>query len=327
VTFTNLYRSSIGPFPFRAGVRELSLALSSPVTDSVTQQGLVQHDGNYKDYSDIIKDLALWSGFYAFDPSDPDGAQDPTDYGNIESTGIADTGSCVRANQFDKKPVIDGMHIIRDIVGYWIWVDEEGGFHFESPNWFEAGNFRLNGQRIEFIPDIDERVNMTDYAVNYTDRDLRSEIIIASDEPTAGFTDTVATFWNPFTPNTQDRAGARARWAHLMGAPDRRDLLRGIVKPMMLINHLLTDPADQVGMAKQIALHILAATFTGSVTCAANPCISLNDQVRLHERITAETGIHYVRGISCTHDLDSGDFTMTLTTFRIGDDSGFEVTI
>jgi hypothetical protein len=327
VTFTNLYRSAIGPFPYRAGVRELSVGLSSPVTDAVSQQGLVQHDGNYRDYADIITELALWAGFYAFDPADPNGTRDPHVYGNIETTGIADTGSCVTEDQFDKKPVIDAMHIIRDIVGYWIWVDEEGGFHFESPNWFKSGNFRLDGTMTELIPDIDERVQLTDYSVNYADKSLRSEIIIASDEPTAGFTDTVATFYDPWSPVTTSRQAAKNRWGKLLGTyEDRLSPLRGQVRPMMLLNGVLTNPADQLVMAKRIQTHIQAATFVGSLTCAANPCIGLNDQIRIHEQITAETGIHYVKSISMQHDLDSGSFTMTMTTFRLGDDTGFEVT-
>lgn len=304
VTLTGLPNSGIGPFPYRGGIRELGLRLDNPVTEVSHQQ--VRVDGNYKDYADIIKDLALWAGFYAYNPADPGGAADPDVYGNIESTGIADTGACIFGDfALAHQPVIDAMHKIRDIVGYWIWVDEEGGFHFESPNWWKDGNFRLDGSSTPFMPDIDERVQLTDYAINYTDKDLRSPIIISSNEPTAGFDDTVTTYYDP--------------------GPEVTGVLRGIVKPMVLANSLLTDPGEQQTLAKLVAIHILAATYQGSLGCAANPCISLNDQVRIHERISAETGIHYVQGIQMSHDLDSGEFKMTLRTFRLGDDVGFKV--
>jgi hypothetical protein len=147
---------------------------------------------------------------------------------------------------------------------------------------------------------------LTDYGIRYTDKPLRSPIIVSSNEPTAGFDDTITTYYDP--------------------GPEITGVLRGIVKPMVLSNSLLTDQNEQKTLAKLIAIHILAATYTGSVQCAANPCISLNDQVRIHERVSAETGIHYVRGIEMNHDLDSGEFKMTLTTFRLGDDVGFAVT-
>jgi hypothetical protein len=308
-SFTDLQEMQWGPYYFRAGVRQLGLSLGAgqegiPGTPGVPEY-VSQDDGNYKDYADIIKDLALWSGWLYYDPQNP--SADAAVWGNIDPTGIADTGSCVPEVEFDKKPVIDAMHLIRDIVGYLIWIDEEGAFHFEPPNWFKSGNYNLAGEYMNFVPAIDEKVQLTDYSVLYTDKNLRSQIIVSSDEPTAGFSDTVTTRFTP---------------------PDgQADILRGIVKPMMLINKLLTNPNDQLGMAALIAVHIAAATYVGSLSCAANPCIGMNDQVIIHERVTGETGIHYIRGCRMTHDLDSGSFTQNLTTFRVGDESGFILTL
>ncbi len=307
-SFTNLQSTQWGPYPYRAGVRSLGLSLGvgaegTPGTPGTPGAAAYtsREDGNYFDYADIIKDLALWSGWLYYDPQNP--SAEAAVWGNIEATGIADSGGCVGEDIFDKKPVIDAMHTIRDIVGYIIYVDEEGGFHFESPNWFKSGNFNLAGEYMNFVPGIDEKVQLTTYAVEYTDKALRSQIVISSDEPTVGFTDTVTTRFTP---------------------PDgQADILRGIVKPMMLINRLLTNPTDQLDMAALIAVHIAAATYTGNLTCAANPCLGMNDQVIIHERVTGETGIHYIRGVRMTHDLDSGSFEMNLTTFRVGDEDGF----
>lgn len=305
VTLTNLQEMQWGPYYYRAGVRSLGLSLGAGQEGTPGTPGVPAYtsreDGTYRDYADIIKDLALWSGFLLYDPANP--SAEAAVFGNIEPTGIADSGGCVGEDIFDKKPVIDAMHTIRDIVGFIIFVDEEGGFHFESPNWFKSGNFNMASEYMNFVPGIDEKVQLTEYAVEYNDKALRSQIVISSDEPTIGFTDTVTTRFTP---------------------PDgQADILRGIVKPMMLINRLLTNPVDQLDMAALIAVHIAAATYTGSLTCAANPCISMNDQVVIHERVTGETGIHYIKGCRMSHDLDSGSFTMNLTTFRVGGEEGF----
>jgi hypothetical protein len=57
-----------------------------------------------------------------------------------------------------------------------------------------------------------------------------------------------------------------------------------------------------------------------------NPNIGMNDQIRVVERNTSETYIHYVRGVSSTMDLDTGSYVMNLSTNRLGDDSNWVVT-
>lgn len=301
-SLTNLYNSQWGPYHYRAGVRQLGLSLGSTVTGATSGQAAYTStdDGNYRDYADIIKDFALWSGFQLFDG---EGAEAHV-HGNIEATGIADTGSCLKIDQWEKKTVIDAMHVISEIVAYLVRVDEEGGFRFESPNTFRAGNRDRTSAYVPTIPEIDESMQMTEYTAEYSDAPLRTDIIISSDEPTADFTTTVTT--------------------HLV--PAEVGLLRGMVKPLMISNHFLTDAGDQLTMARLIARRMTNALVGGSVGCAANPALGIDDQVKIHERVTSETGIHYITGMRSAMDLDSGSYLMTLTTFRLGDDSGFTVT-
>lgn len=301
-TLTNLYRSQWGPFLYRAGVRQVGLSLGSQRTGATSGSAAFtsRDDGNYRDYADIIKDLALWAGFYLYDGT----GGDPEVFGNIESTGIADTGSCILEDQFAKKTVIDAMHLIRDIVSYLVRVDEEGGFRFESPNYYKSGNFNMSGEYIPMVPEIDESMQLTDYDVVYSDSPARTDIIISSDEPTADLAGTVTT--------------------HLV--PQNMALLRGIIKPLMFVNNFLTDPNDQLVMARLIDREIRNALVNGSVGCAANPCIGINDQVKIHERVTSETGIHYIKGCRTSMDLDTGSYLMSLTTYRVGDEDGFTVT-
>lgn len=247
-------------------------------------------DGDYLDYSDIVKDILRWAGWLAY------GDGDDFVYGNIESTG-AYAEEEISPDTFDKKPVIDALNTLKEIVGYHLWVDEEGAVHFESPNWYEFGNLDEDGDRQESLVEIDEKYQLTDYTVSYTDGSVRSEIIISSHDPTASFTGTVT------TRQTYDN-----------------DLLRGMVRPAMWVNDVLTNESEQRAMLERIEDHIRFSYRMGTVECIANPQVQINDQVRIYERQTGDTFVHYVRGIRTDMDLDSGTWMMTLTTNWLGED-------
>jgi hypothetical protein len=247
-------------------------------------------DGNYTDYTDIVKDLLRWSGWLAYG----DGSDDV--YGNLESTG-AYSENDLPPDLFDKKPVIDGINSLKEIVGYHLWVDEEGAIHFESPNWYQVGNFDESGNYTSQIIAIDEQYQLTDYAVQYTDTSVRSEIIISSNDPNSGFTDVVTT---------------RRRYEN--------ELLRGMIRPAMWVNSFLSKPSEQARMLDQIEAHVEFSFRRGTVQMVANPAIQINDQVRIYERQTGETFVHYVRGVKSSMDLNAGTWLMTLTTNWLGED-------
>lgn len=247
----------------------------------------VRKDGNYKDYADIIKDLLLWSGWLAYGTGKDDV------YGNIETTGAYAEAALAQDN-FDKKGVIDGINFIKEIVGYHFWVDEEGAARFESPNWFQVGNFLEDGTHVQMIPEIDEKIQLTEYSVNFADKDMRSEIIISSYSPEANNSTTVTTRKKVETPGV--------------------DIVRGMVRPAMWIDQRFTVQAESEHMAELLVLQILRGLRMGQLTCVANPAIQVNDQVQIQERNTGETYIHYVRGAATSMDLDAGSYTMTLTT-------------
>jgi len=298
-TFTNLQNTPWGPYSYRAGLREAGVSLFTATPGSTE---FIKGEGNYKDYSDIIKELLLWSGWWFYDDTEDSGY--PTVYGNIESTG-AYSEECIPEDVFDKKPVIDAIHTLKEIVGYIAFVDDEGAFHFESPNIWTPGNFMDTGERTTYIPELDEMLTMTDYAVSYTDSSARSEIIISSSDPTQPLDDTITTKYIPPT----------------------ADILRGIVKPAVWVNEVFTNAEEQVIMAELIALYSFLAQRQGSVTALANPGIQINDQIRIYERQTSESYIHYVRGISTNMDLRSGIYTMTLNTHWMGDENDWAVVV
>lgn len=276
------------------------LFFGSPVKGTV---GQLRKDGNYLDFADIVRDLVLWSGFY-LKGSLPGYLEDPDVYGNIEDTGTWSPEQ-LPDEMFDKKPVIDAIKELKEAVGYIAFVDDEGGFRFESPNWWEPGNVdQATGAHTTSVFEIDESVNMTDYQVTTSDNQFRSYIIIASEDPVGSSDDTIYTV---FRPNTADS-------------------LRGLIKPSMWINGFFQKKSEQAIMAELIALHIWFAQRQGQVSCVANPAIQINDQVRIFERITGESYLHYVRGIQTTHDLDSGVYTMSLTTHWLGDGDDWVIT-
>lgn len=309
ITFRNPTKSPWGPHYYRSGVREFRARYTSaPSTQSVTEtfstDVLVRYDGNYKDYADIVKDLLLWAGFLCFDPDLP-GNEAPHVHGNIETTGIY-AEEDLPDDLFDKRPVIDPITELKETVGYITWVDQDGAFHFESPNWWQAGNFDEVGTHHDFIPEIDEKLHLTGYQMQVADDMIRSEIIIAEQMSREG----------PFGVVTRHEPHNETRG---------RSVLRGMVKPAMWSNGYFTSRREQQVMAELIALHIWFRVRQAQVEAQANPCIQINDQVRVYERITSTTFIHYVRGISTQMDCDTGQYTMNLTTHWLGVDDEWAI--
>jgi hypothetical protein len=260
--------------------------------------GTKRYDGNYRDFTDIIKDLLLWSGWLLYGATDTQQPGFPV-YGNLETTGtFAD--DAFPPDTFDKKPVIDGINSVKEIIGFHFWIDEEGGARFESPNWYTYGNFiQDTGERTGQIPEIDERLHLTQYGLSYVDRPVRSEVIITSDDPTRATDTTITTRLVPTNPLLTQ-------------------LLRGMVRPAMLPVPLNVTRAQQEDMARLIEIHMSFQLIQGQVSCVANPAVQINDQVRIYERVSGDTDVHYVRGVSSSHDLDTGVWTYELTTNRLG---------
>lgn len=261
--------------------------------------GMLRKAGNYKDYSDIVKELLLWSGFYLYRSPQPGRAPDV--YGNIETTG-AFAKEDLPADMFDKRAVMDAVTQLKEIVGYVFYVDDEGGARFEAPNWWSMGNYDYTGTALDIMPEVDEAVQLTDYSIQFHDAEARSEIIIASE--------------NPY-PTVHGQPGPSGTIVTRIVPPSAADL-KGLVKPAMWTNGVFTNAKEQKTMADLIAMHIWFARRTGELTCVANPLIGINDQARIYERQTGETFVHFIRGVRTQHDLESGEYTMSLTTHWLG---------
>jgi hypothetical protein len=73
-------------------------------------------------------------------------------------------------------------------------------------------------------------------------------------------------------------------------------------------------------MAELTALFILFTYRQGSLSAPCHPGLQIDDQIRIYERITNETYIHYVSSIDTHMDLESGEYTMKCQTHWLGND-------
>jgi hypothetical protein len=245
--------------------------------------------GDYLDFTDIVQDLLLWAGFLL------QGTGSDDVYGNLESTGTY-AEECLAADLFDKRFVIDPLTEIKNIVGYVLWCDEQGAARFHSPNWWSYGNILDDGTHTNTIPILDATKTLIDWTPRRRGDTLRSEIIISSSDPTVGMEGTVTTTFKP---------------------PDRAQL-KGMVRPFMWFNGYFTSADEQSTMAELVAMHQFFAQYTSIATVPFHPAIEPDDQVWVYERSTGEARVHYVRGVSVSHELDSGRMSMRLTTNRLG---------
>jgi len=292
----NTYRSAVGAI--RARLANIDVNTETPTV--ATEFETIQRDGNITDWLDPVKELLLWGGFLLYNGEEPSGEQGV--YGILETSGTWPV-ECLNENLFDKKSIMDSLISIKEVLGYLFFIDEEGAVHFHSPNWWSSGNTNQNGIRVNYVHDIADDNTMTDYTANYTDANTRSEIVIDSSlvDDEAGETQHVS-----FDPRA-------------VQAPDSPDLLRGMVKPAVWTNEVWTNEDEQRLMAALIGLHSMFNSRQGSVTIVANPEIQINDQVRITERVTSESWVHYVRSIQSDMNLETGEYTMTVGTNWLGE--------
>jgi len=303
ITTIENWISPIGPFFYRAVLREVQARHVSesidgtPGTPGVDEipDSTLRTDGNIQDWTDPVKDILLWSGFLFYEGVAPAGGAEV--HGLIETAGNAPT-ECMEEDFFDKKSPMEVITAVKEILGYIFFIDEQGAVRFHSPNWWSAGNTTELGERTSYIPELLDSQVIVDYTSEHSDKSMRSEIIVGSNVPS----------------ETDDRT------QFVRHIPEQVSLLRGMVKPAMLINEIYQLEIEQRLTAALIGLHIMFQSRSGRVTILANPEIQINDQIRITERNTSESYIHYVRSISSNHNLDTNEWTMTLETNWLGEE-------
>ena len=156
---------------WRAGVREITAAVINlspggvptgtgvgvPVATGPGQGGdsgnpgsnaATVREGNYDDYTQIVKYFCALGGFYWPKDGDPAPPQNKPDvvvgqgriWGDFEDTGTSGPSE-LPASIFDKKPLIDAISYVRDVVSFVFFVDETGAAVWRSPNIWQIGNY------------------------------------------------------------------------------------------------------------------------------------------------------------------------------------------
>jgi LAGLIDADG-like domain len=216
------------------------------------------------------------------------------------STG---TGGIVdfTVDQFDKKPLLDCLAVVRDIVSYNFFIDEQGGVIWRSPNIWSVGNYLSNQNggpnlgRTTTVVEIPDDETMMSLAVTLNSANVRERTFIASTSGNVGgvaagiFSDISGPF----------QSGMR----RVGGYTDQ---------------NFATSQECQI-MADLITVRSMFTYRTTQVTIPGYPAIQIDDQVRLYERTTSETYLHYVKGIQSNFDMQTGKWTYQLSTHWLGE--------
>lgn len=319
ITFSDLYNTGIGQYKWRAGCKRVQVLTTDTVQKTV--DGGKHVEGNYADYTDIVKTLLAWSGFHwpanrphaggtvidsfikLTDGSSvymPPPSNDPVlgtgrVWGDMMSTNAA--GPATLGYQiFDKKPILDCIAQIRDIVGYNFYIDETGGAIFRCPNIWSLGNYVSGGDggpNVGFTNQyitIDERETLLGMSTQLSSRSIRERIFVGNFTGQIG---ALAAGFNPYPSGLERVAG----WTDV---------------------YFATEQECQI-MADLIAVRSMFNYRMNSITIPGNPAIQIDDQVKIYERVTNDSYFHYVRGITCEWDLSSGRYTYTLDTHWLGE--------
>jgi hypothetical protein len=335
IIFTNLQNSGLGSNPYRAALYEFEvLADIPPRTEIIKTEGTREIEfivpGNIADYTDIVKVLAAWSGFYW-----PWGQTDQIlenwltseDLLTLEQVAAGFTNQvgrvwgdfaysgafpvdppCIPASFWDNKSVMDGINQIKEILGFICYADATGGIVWRMPNIWRTGNFISGfgfiGQ--DSIREIDETKVLIDYGVQIDDANLRSEIHVVSAEDPTLYT-SIRPGWaeGEVVPSAVDPQGDLA----LLGGQDRI---------MLVPNYPFISQAEVDKFAYLVSLWIHWSYRKSSIRIPGNPAFEPDDQVRVYERITEESYIHYIQGVSSTMDLDKGTWYLDVDTHWLG---------
>jgi hypothetical protein len=317
LTVTDLYNSGVGYYRYRAGIKNFEVSRDI----ETVEPGDKYVDGNYKDYSDIVRWLCAWGGFYwphaghrynkfryvdnttmTFDPASEFDLFPESRGGNIWGVvkntgtfGIVDHGIEV----WDKKPILDGIKYVKDIVGFNFYIDENGGIVWRRPNIYEKNNhvYPITGgpettDTTNAIL-IDEDTTLLGLSAKFSNSNLRERVFVA---------------------NVNGKFGAVVK-----GEVFTHSHLRRVAG---WTDENFENERECRNMAKQIALRQALTYREDNVIIPGNPAIQVDDQIRLRERVTGEQFRHYVKSISSDLDLSQGKWTYTMGTHWLGEQPG-----
>jgi hypothetical protein len=224
-------------------------------------------------------------------------------WGDIEQSGTYGPYD-LTSEIFDKKPLMDGVNYLRDLLGFIFYVDETGAAIFRSPNIWSRGNnvIPASGYRTEYFATrtTTEFVVLRDYetikelSTTVDTKDFRQRVVVSN----AG--GTIGAVTKAIRPYGLGYGNLRrvAIWSDL---------------------HFTTEKECRI-MADMISIQQMFAFRTNTIRIPGYPKIQIDDQVKIQEPITEATNdLHYVTGITSNLDNVAGTWWYDLDTHWLGD--------
>ncbi len=341
--FTNLANSGLGTYKYRAGVIEMEVMAFTPALEEVVREEERDVEtiipGNINDYTDMVKILAAWAGFYwPYGQSDPilrfweedlvDSEQDgildnlPANSGRVwgdfaYSGAFPVEPACIPASFWDNKSVMDAINQIKEILGFIVYVDAGGALVWRMPNIWRSGNF-ITGKGyigVDSVRDVDEKQVILDYGVQIDDASLRSEIIVVAKDPTLHTAIQPGFVVGETTESNSDPTG---QIPSAVAPQGDLALLGGQDRIMLVPNYPFISQEEVDKFAYLISLWIHWSYRKGKFRIPGNAAFEPDDQVRIFERVTSESYIHYLQGVKSVMDLDAGTWFLDVDTHWLG---------
>lgn len=330
LTFTNLQYSGLGTWKYRAAVYEMQCRYYTPSTSETIEETLTEtttetytedvttfHPGNITDYTDIIKVLCAWSGFWW--PNGPDDSAIAQFSGTSSSIGrvwgdffYSGAGPveppCIPPSFWDNKSVMDGVNQIKEILGFIFYIDSTGGVVWRMPNIWRTGNFITGTGYIgqDSVREVSEEQVLIDFGVQIDDTNLRSEIIVVSaDDPTLHTSLKPGWGSEEVIPSAVNPEGDLA-------------LLGGQQRIMLVPNYPFLSQAEVDKFAYLVSLWIHWSYRKSRFRIPGMPAFEPDDQVRIYERVTSESYVHYIQSVRSSMDMNSGTWFCDIDTHWLG---------
>jgi len=324
LTFFNLQNfGKIAGGDYRAGVYEFEVnGYTAPTSTTVEKEKEVDVfiPGNIDDYTDIVKVLAGWAGFWwpYGTPNDPV-LEEFGGYGGRIWGDFFDSGAspveppCIDPSFWDNKSVMDGINQIREILGFVFYIDSGGAIVWRPPNIWKNGNFVTGEGYVgeDSVRLVSEEKVLMDYGVNINDKALRSEIVVVSADDSS--------VYGAYEPGFAVGETAAS-------ATDTSDLaLLGGQQRVMVVPNYPFGTADSPNALAEVekfayltSLWIHWSYRTSRFKIPGNPAFEPDDQIRIFERTTSEAYSHYILGTRSSMDIAGGTWTMDVDTHWLG---------
>lgn len=322
-------------YPWYSGLHDLMIYTHPSKSHLKFGRGTVLKTvGNYRDYSDIPRMVCSWAGFWHperttrqnfirtgvgsdriwYDyPWGPLGTMDQSTrlprgmhFGDIRES-LTHAQSDLTPDMFDKKPLMDMINYVRDILGFIWFVDDVGHVNWRRPNMWRPGNFKLVNRgdgtqaspyqrrltATSEIPVFEDTETVLDYSTVLSSQNIRERIFVANQIGNFGV---VIKGYNPVETGMRRMAG----WTDQKFANRRETLV----------------------MADMLAAAAMFDYRRGRLKTPGYPKIQIDDQIRIYERVTNETFYHYVLGVKSENNMEEGTWTYDVETHWLGEKQG-----